>query len=251
MSMKTPVSSIDVSDAAATYVRQILALPEDTPLTLDLVLDHAILGQPADVSYLKQQTRDQTLAGLRETYLELIRSKAELVNRVTLTADSGHTPDDCAQVILGLCPLEVSAMRMQIAREHTGLPDAEIIASVLIANWDRLHAGDVTQLQARSHLAQSRGAWQPPRAALDAPATCEECRRSFKPKRVGQRYGCDHCGELPWSRQKEGLKQTEAMERRQEVYLPQPFPWDPHQCTCGLTETTAPAGQPVGVAQVA
>lgn len=241
---------LDASDKAVQYARHVLALPEDAPLTLDLILDHAILGQLEDVSYLKQQTPDQTLAGLRETYLELIRARAELVNRITLTADPGHTPDDCAQVLLALCPLEISAMRMQIAREHTGLPDAEIIASVLIANWDRLHAGDITQVHARGQVAQGRGAWQPPRTALEAPATCEECGRSFKPKRVGACYGCEYCGELPWARQKEQHKQKEAIERRNEVYVPQPFPWDANQCTCGLPEASVPVARP-GVAQVA
>jgi len=267
------------TDDEREQLKMLCGVPADRErLTVEDVLlalerEGGVPGEPVDLTYLLLEVRRQlrlapdapvTLREVREVVSTLTTRLAETVAQAMQRAPSaGHTPDECAQTILALCPVDLQD-QMVIARETWSfagapLPDAEILASVLIANRQSLHAGDITELQPRTAVQARYGRLAVPSVDTGpAPVTCPAldvvriqdaelgeqrievalCGKSFVPRRRGQRYGCAYCGDVAHAHKIYLLERLEAVKRgqdpRQTVRRPAAF--EAGQCTCGVAE---------------
>lgn len=234
---------IDARDDAVVMVKQLMGLSEKEPLTLEMVIEHGAIGHDIDVEYVSRQLKAPlTLANVRDYISKSIEREAVLISQAaTLTDRQGALSDeDIVEHILVHCPHEVSDAMYRAKEIHPQLTLLQIVASVMIANRDNLHAGDTVLLTPTDKIPIARGGI--PRQTGFAPSTCglASCGLPFIPKRTGAKYGCEACGrfahrEALWNRRRE-----EARRLEQTFIVPAPV-FDQKEdgiCACGQESVT-------------
>lgn len=265
---------LEASTDAIKWATHVCTLGDTEPLTLDAVQlawesRSVIEGSPIDLTYVGLEVcrllklpadASVTLQHVRQALAQLVERQAQIIQQAMerAPAATSHSPDECAATILALCPIDMQE-QMEVARETwhfagEAMPDAEILASVLIANRQSLHAGDITELQPRTAIARHYGQ-TPPAVNGSVPTTCPAvetivirdemlgerkievalCGHSFVPKRRGQKFGCAHCGTIAHQHKIYLLEVLEAQKRGQDggSTVRKPAAFDPAQCTCG------------------
>jgi hypothetical protein len=209
---------IDASDATVASVKQLMGLTEKESVTLEMVLDHGAIGHPVDREYVSGIIKKPlTLANVREYISHAIEREAVLISQAATLKDTGSmTDEDIVEHILVHCPHEVSEGMYRAKEAHPQLTLLQIVASVLIANRDNLHAGDTVLLTPTDKLPIARGGI--PRSTGFAPSTCglASCALPFIPKRTGAKYGCEACGRNAhrhalWIKRRDDAKRAEQM----------------------------------------
>ena len=243
-------AAVLASEDALQFCREILLLEESEPVSLDMVLAHAILGSAQDLAFLKRQCAKNeehvTLALVKATLTRVIQEGAQAAARLRGSpAKTAMSPDDAASIILSYCTPEVHD-GMQYAQEIHGEPYHKIIAAMLCLQYENLAGGDFSQVSDTPLPVD--GVVPPPARPVQAKAgivgaggsICsvldrqgqELCGKPFVPGRRAQKYGCHACGEVADF----VANNVAAMERKKEDpdYI---VSWkieavDKNRCTC-------------------
>jgi hypothetical protein len=215
---------IDARDDAVAAVKQLMGLTDKEQVTLEMVCEHSAIGHSIDVEYVSGVLKAPlTLANVREYISRSIEREAMLISQAATLKDTvAMTDEDIVDHILIHCPHEVSEGMYRAKEAHPQLTLLQIVASVLIANRDALHAGDTVLLTPTEKLPISRGGI--PRNTGFAPSTCglASCGLPFIPKRTGAKYGCEACGRYAHRMQLWAKRRDDARRAEQTFIEPQP-----------------------------
>ena len=236
-----------------------------------------LAGEPIDHAWIELECRRilgmsrtavVTLREVREALKHVTEEQAKIIAHAMAVETPGHSEEDCAATILSFCPHDIEEM-MKLSEETwsaagINMTRARIIASVIVANRHGLHAGDVTELHEMAQVPRGRGmaarSMPSPRPTLE-PQTCPEvdrisitdealgvmsmelqlCGKTFLPKRMGPRYGCNACGEIANKARIWLIEAVEQVKRRTipalasapSFKVPQELR---EQCTCGQAD---------------
>lgn len=244
-----PKPPFEASTDALAFCQELLLLEPNDPVSLDMVLEHAVVGTAQDRAFLKRQCTQEgeplTLGAFKATLIQVIQKGAQAASKLVL-APKAATPEEAANIILSYCTPEVHN-GMQYAQEILGELPHKIIAAMLCLQYENLAGGDFSQVLEIPENGGVPGATPAsPRVVLKGigSSICDLkdsqgeqlCGKSFTPERRGQKYGCQACGECADT----VTKNAEALKRKAEdaEYAPSRKieSVDKNRCSCGQAQ---------------